>query len=399
MTQRGRAKRECRDCGAPLPGAVSGLITCTECDKRYRVRAPSQNGGPPEKSTGLYVTWANTVRAERVEFGWEGRIPLGMVSLLAGQPGYGKSTLFAWLAASLSKGELAGQLLGTPVTVLMASAEDPEASVGKPRLMAAGAELKRVGFLAVEHDEATGTLTLPDDIERLDHTMEKTGARALFIDPIAAYLSVGTNDYRDADVRRVLGRLAKVAKKHHAAIVVLKHLNKGESTDPLTRISGSGGYGAAPRSVLFVGPDPSDPDGPRGSQRIIAHSKCNVGPEQPSLMCQIETVGVESDDDVLTTSRLVVVGESDLEAHQLLDARPTEDERTARDDAADWLVDALRMGARATQDLLTDGKRAGINRRTLYRARGRLGLVSVDLDEQDGRRKAWALPDAVEGEK
>ena len=69
---------------------------------------------------------------------WPKRIPKGTLTLLAGDPGLGKSFLTVELAVRLTRAEF-----GEPGVALIASAEDLPAATVVPRLLAAGADLNR----------------------------------------------------------------------------------------------------------------------------------------------------------------------------------------------------------------------------------------------------------------
>jgi hypothetical protein len=117
-----------------------------------------------QTSTGLKPARAKSVtladvRAEPVEWLWPERIPLGAITVLAGDPGLGKSSLSIDLAARLSRGVLGGK----PGNVLMLTAEDPLAQVVRPRLEAAGADLDRIRVGSIERDGFAGPIQLPDD--------------------------------------------------------------------------------------------------------------------------------------------------------------------------------------------------------------------------------------------
>ena len=80
------------------------------------------------------VTFATEVRAEPVRWLVPGRIPLGAVSLLAGDPKLGKCTLSCTYAAGVTLGKFGDE----PATVLIITAEDSFARVIKPRAAAVG---------------------------------------------------------------------------------------------------------------------------------------------------------------------------------------------------------------------------------------------------------------------
>jgi ATPase subunit of ABC transporter with duplicated ATPase domains len=60
----------------------------------------------------LRLTAASSIKVRPVHWRWEGRIPLGEISLLAGREGIGKSTIAYTLAAAVTKGELKGRFEG-----------------------------------------------------------------------------------------------------------------------------------------------------------------------------------------------------------------------------------------------------------------------------------------------
>ena len=76
---------------------------------------------------------------------------------------------------------------------------------------------------------------------------------------------------QDAAVRRALAPLAQVADKMGVAIAVVAHLTKDDSTRLINRVSGSGAFVNAARSVLVLARDPDDPDGEQGYQRVLVH--------------------------------------------------------------------------------------------------------------------------------
>ena len=101
-----------------------------------------------ERAAGR-VTFATDVRAQPVGWLIPGRVPLAAVTLFAGDPKLGKSTLSGLFAAGVSLGRFGAQ----PATVLIVSAEDSFARVIKPRAPAAGADLHRIGKFDVVDDE------------------------------------------------------------------------------------------------------------------------------------------------------------------------------------------------------------------------------------------------------
>ena len=316
---------------------------------------------------------------------WRGRIVLGMLNVVVGEPGLGKSTFVYDLAAKLSRGDLDGDLYMQPAGALVVTYEDHIASVVRPRLEAAGADLLRVQDIGIKQDGAEDLLTLPNDIELIRQAIEHTNARLLTVDPIVASLPGEVNSHRDQDVRRVLAPLSQLAERYGVAVVVVMHVNKSTAKQFFQRVGASVGFTGAARSMLLVARDPDDPDGERGLRRVLAHGKCNVGPLTPSLSFEVEAVEMECGVD---TSRLRWLGESETTIADLLGADGN-DERLEIDEACDFLVGELGPDRRLEADVRAAAIARGISEATFRRARKKLGVVSSR--EGFGSERRWFL--------
>jgi putative DNA primase/helicase len=294
---------------------------------------------------------AADIQGEAVSWLWAGRVPLGMVTVVAGFPGVGKSTLNYDLAARISRE-------GKPV--LVATAEDHLAAVVRPRLEAATADLDRVHLV-------TEGITLPDDVGRLRDAVAELEAALVIIDPLVAFIGDTVNTHRDHHVRRVLAPLAELAEGTGAAVLVVIHTNKGMDAEPLLRISGSIGFTGAARSVLLAAEDPQD-----DSRRILAVVKSNLAQFPAPLAYRLAGVSLEGG---IETSRVEWLGEApEVDVRALL-ARRDPEERTQLDEATDFLRESgVLETARAAKALEREAKGAGIATRTLQRARQRLAV-------------------------
>ena len=355
-------------------------------EQRQREKAAAQNGHPPDRT--VYLRVASTIAPEAVDWAWDGRIPLGAVTLLVGTQGLGKTTLLVEVIARLSRGDLPGGLSGTPTRSVIATAEDALANTLVPRLTAADADLAQVAFVDIGTDGTT--LTLPDDVERLVEAAGDFEAKVIAIDPFSAFLSGSVDAHRDTDVRRTIAPLAGAAEERGLAVVPVLHLNKGESRDVLTRTSGSVAFTAAARSVLFLGADPDDPDGEASAARILANAKNNLAPRAPSLACRIEGRAIGAGDgQLIPTSQILIGDERDVTANDLLKPTGQADES----EAGAFLVAELADGPVPTKDLLARGKKARFSQRTLERTKTAIGITAQRRGFDDGSHWAWSLPD------
>jgi len=286
--------------------------------------------------TRVETTWLSDVEPVRVRWAWHKRIPLGALTILAGQPGLGKSTVTAELAARLSLGELEGDLESE--RTLFATFEDSAAHVVRPRVELAGGDVSKVGVVRLGGGDL---LTLPHHVDALAAELERTGARLLVIDPLVAAISDTVDSNRDASVRRVLAPIAAMSERLCIATVAVMHFNKSQA-ELLLRIGGSIGFMGQARSALVVMEDPEAADDD-DSRRLLAHIKSNYAPKQPALACELrsETM-IDSAGEVHEMARMVIVGESAVTIRDL--------ERARVDDGADSgdlqgaILDALSDG-------------------------------------------------------
>ena len=307
------------------------------------------NGDDPRMSES--TVRASDVTAQPVTWLWPGRVPLGMVTVLGGFPGVGKSTVNYDLAARTSREGKA---------VLVVTAEDHLAAVVRPRLEVAGADLDLIHIVTVP-------ITLPDGVELLGDLVRGLGVALVLLDPLVAFIGDGVNTHRDHHVRRVLAPLAALAEDTMAAVVVVIHTNKGEGSEPLMRISGSIGFTGAARSVLLAAEDPQDDD-----RRILAVVKSNLAAFPPPLAYRI--LGVVLGDDI-TTSKIEWLGEApEVDVRALL-GRHDPDEQAAIDEAVAFLASSgIQQEARPAGDLEREASPLDIGEKTLQRARRRLKI-------------------------
>lgn len=318
---------------------------------------------------------------ERIEWLWPGRIAKGKLSLLDGDPGQGKSALATDLAARKSTGRPwpDGEECKAGGAVIC-SAEDGEADTIRPRLDAAGADPAKVLALAttLDSDGNDRLLSIPEDLDVIRQGIERVGAELVIVDPLMAFLSGEYNAHKDQDVRRALAPLAKLAEDTGAAVVVIRHLNKATGGNVLYRGGGSIGIVGAARSALLVAKHPEDEQ-----RRVLAPLKSNLAKPPPSLAFVL----TEAANGAV---RVEYQGETSHTADALL-AGPTDpEERSAMDEAMEFLRDTLDRGPVWSKQVKKDARGADISEITLKRAKASLGVRSEK--EADGSW-SWRLPE------
>lgn len=320
---------------------------------------------------------------------WPGRIARGKLTLVAGQPGLGKSLLTVDIAARVSRGcAWPDASPGDPAAdVIMLSAEDDPADTIRPRLDAAGADVRRIAMLqsAQSVDPETGerrhrTVSLSDLATIRDALRQRPHCRLLVIDPITAYIA-GVDSHRNSDVRALLAPLSDLATAHDLAIVAVTHLSKGggdASRSAVERVNGSLAFSAAARAVWVIGRDPD-----RTDRRIMAAAKNNLGPDASGLAYAISPTpdGVpvlawEADPVSTSADDLLAPPERDADSRG-----------SAIPDAIEWLAEELSTGPVATAELQRRARAAGHSwSGAVRRAKDHLGVIS----RKDGMGGSWS---------
>ncbi len=362
------------------------------------VKAAMSNDAPPlhEEWAGrrLRLTPASAIVLKPVRWLWDQRIPMGSLSLLAGREGIGKSTLAYWLAAQVTRGELAGCCEDNPRAVIVVATEDSWAHTIVPRLIGAGANLELV-FRAdvVEGSDVDGAMSLPEDLEELEKNAEAVKAALILLDPLTSRLGHQLDTHKDADVRRALEPLTAIADRVGASVLGIIHVNKSGGGDALNAVMGSRAFTAVARSVLFALKSPEDED-----EKYLGLTKSNLGrSDLPTLKYRIVTEKVaDTPDGDVFTGKVEWTGETDQSISEALSAvNDGPSKQTAVDRAARWLEDHLGAhgGSAPSDEVKLAGKEAGHSDRTLKRAKVQLG---VDVKSIGYPRKThWVLKSEV----
>ena len=305
---------------------------------------------------------ASTVERKQLKWLWPGRIPLGKLSMLVGDPGTGKSMLTLDMAARITSGAPwpdAGKRKTKKGSVIILSAEDDGPDTIVPRLDTAGADLTRVLLLDVL------TLTSGDGMDRLEQTIQQTpDCQAVFIDPIDAYMA-GVDSHRNADVRVALWPLVDLAARYGVAVIAVSHMNKSQQSSPMYRATGSLGFVAASRAVWMLGHDKADK-----ARRLLLPLKCNLAPGLGGLAFRITAP--------MANAPCITWEKGSVEV-DLADVLAADDvgERTAREEVAEWLADVLSEGRVAVAELRELARKNGHAWRTVERAKSAIRARSV----------------------
>lgn len=239
-----------------------------------------------------------TVKPEPIRWLVPGLIPFGAISVLAGRPGQGKSTLGLAIAARLSH----------DAGVLLVGEEDGLADTVVPRLLAARANTGNVHAVDVVTDRGfEDAPILPSDVPLLERKVKEAGASMVIIDPLAAHLDPEMNSMSDHSLRQATRPLARMAHDTGCAVLIIAHLRKSRDGGPMDWVGGSGGLVGAARSVMLFGRRRVEREDvwADDDERFLVPVKLNGGRLAKTVRCRVEQVPVEQADRVVWTSRIL----------------------------------------------------------------------------------------------
>lgn len=314
-----------------------------------------------------------SVQPREAEYLAEPYLPRGMITILAGHAGQGKTTLALWLASHVSNGDLMPG--GKPGNVYYFTTENDESIVLRPRLEAMDARLDRV--MVMRSDARQLTLTDPRLFEM--HKIFDGKPDLIVFDPVQSYVGKKLDMNRTDDVRFMMDNLNKLLHATNAAVVLICHTKKapmGFNGRPCELINGSSDFVNAARSVCFLGRDPARPD-----VCVVAQEKNSLGLPGASLAFTIGEDGAVhwSDEECELTAAQILTYSDEKRRHA---ASPSERAQAA-------LRDLLEKNEKMrSTDILEACAKQGISRSAVYRARDELPIQK----QRTGMGSFWSMP-------
>src|SRR5690348_4995526 len=326
------------------------------------------------------VNMAN-VESVPIRWLWPGWLARGKLHVIAGAPGTGKTTAALSLAASVTacKPFPSGWKLTMPGSVLIWSGEDDIADTLKPRLVAAGADVRKVTCITGKtngeaFDPSRDVPDLLAELARIDDL------RLIIVDPLVS--AVSGDSHKNAEVRRGLQPLVDLAQRMDAALVGITHYSKGtQGREPLERVSGSLAFGALAR-LVFGTVKQKDDDDTAPTKYLLARVKSNIGPDGGGFAYAFEQTDIGGG---IIASRTTWGGEVQGSARALLAEAEAEPDDSGQD-AASFLRDLLASGALPTKEVFREAEGAGYSRDQVKRAKAKIGAIA----EKHGMTGGWS---------
>ena len=329
------------------------------------------------------------VESKSIKWLWKERFPNGKLSIIAGNPGLGKSQMSLWMAATVSNGSQwpLEEGYADEGNVIILTSEDEADDIIKPRLESLSADMSRIFILDGYKKQGLKTqekaFGLSNDLEVLESMIEEiSGASIVIIDPINAYLD-DVDSYNNSEVRNLLTPLSQLASKHKTSIIMISHPPKTKGTPAVHKVSGSVAFVAAARSGFLIMRDPEDRD-----RRLMLPIKNNLGSDKNGLSFRVEKVSLDSG---IETSKVVWDSEPVSEsADSYLKQDQSYKKPSKTDEAEYWLKERLEDGPKAVGELFKLGEEFEFTPKILRDAKKKLNIEKF----KDGLKCwMWKLPD------
>lgn len=334
------------------------------------------------------VICLDTVETQPVRWLWRNRFPLGKLSVIAGDPGLGKSFCTLSMAAYVSAGipwpDMKNESNPSGKVILLSAEDDLDDTI-KPRLEAMSANCRNI--MALESVQ-----NLSGDLAKLERGIKQTeNVRLVVIDPISAYLGTKIDGHSNTEIRAILKPLAELAAKYGIAILCVTHLNKGGPNNPIYRVMGSLAWTAAARTVWTVVKEKDQQPDPlcKTERRLLLPVKNNLAPDSGTGMAFsiIDGAVVWEPIPIQTTAAEYFT--------QLESGRPGP-KPSARQEAEQWILDELSDRPMWVSDLEEKSRQDGIPWITIKRAKRQVGVISEQYRTNNKSRWYWRT-DGQEG--
>lgn len=313
------------------------------------------------------VKTINDFEEKELEWVISGWIPKYQITVMAGDGGAGKTSIWCHIAACLSSGKFtiferelqnAGVDGHDPVKVMFFSSEDSVEYTLKGRLVKNNAQIGNVVTIDLKDDRF---YEIKFNSELLKNLIETHKPELVVFDPLQSFIPPEIKMGQRNEMRYCLNPLIGMGEKYKTTFLIIMHTNKQSGMYSRKRMADSSDVWDIARSVIMLGE--TDQKG----IRYITHEKSNYGLLQKTVLFELDE------------GRPCFKGYSDKHDREFI----TEHDYTVRmkpatESAKEFILEYLEDGEKEAEDLKESAKANGISETTLNRVRGDLkkeGLI------------------------
>ena len=348
---------------------------------------PKQQAQLTGKSAVL-ISRGTDIQARPIDWLWPDYLPKGMLTILAGEGGTGKSTIAFNLAATITNGGCwpDGTRCNGPGNVLIFSTEDDPETVIQPRLMAAGANLNHYGIIRGTLDDKgrKRPFDANRDMEPLRKAIQEIGSVSLLIiDPITTLVKGDIN--QSNVVRQSLEAVIELAGEYHCSVLGVTHFAKNSKGKGLIdRVLSSRAFTDLARMVWAVVQNRET------GERAFGRIKTNIAREDDAFPYSVEELWIS---ERIRTTRISFGNRVDGSSHVILgriEGTPESDSEGKVSQVKQYLLQHLAYGAVPAKEITAAAiEQLNVCRNTVTTAKRDLNIESLK-DGMGGWK--WSLP-------
>lgn len=304
-------------------------------------------------------------------------IPKGAITILAGDGGVGKTTIWCDIVASISSGTYTFfedenySLIEErkPQKVMFFSSEDDMNTTLKKRLRVNGANMNNIFTIKLSDERFQEVKYNSPYLKELVNTHKPV---LLVFDPLQGFLPNNINmGYRN-QMRNTLAPLNGFGEESGVTTLIVCHTNKKNDVSARGRISDSSDIWDIARNVFIVGHTGEE------DIRYLSHEKCNVAKLQDTTLFSI-------DDGVVTFRGFTTKKDRDFMSKKSYERKG----KGAKEEAKEFILDQLKEhnGTIENKELLVYAQACGYASATLERAKKDLKKDNTIAIETIGKGK------------
>lgn len=223
------------------------------------------------------------IEKEYVEWLVPGYIPKGSITIIGGDGGLGKTSLWCNIASAISNGKPCvlqedNDVMYPRGEVVYFSGEDDTARVLRPRLEQNGANLDNIKTIPID-DDAFTSLSIGGTL--IEGIIEARRPMLVIFDPIQQFIKNADMSKRN-DMRQTMTNLNKLGTKYGTTFIIVMHTNKRDKIGSFRdKLSDSADLWDIVRSVIALGRN-------QNNENFITHEKSNYGIRQNAILYHIE---------------------------------------------------------------------------------------------------------------